>query len=318
MNRLLAILALLAAAPLCAQGFPVKPVRIVIGFPPGSTIDIVTRTLAERMSEDLGQPVLIDNRTGAGGTIATQAVARAPADGYMLNVSGCSADAIVYAFVMTDRAPLDPFKDFTPVGRLMRDHWIVAASPALGVSSLAELVALGKSKPGALSFPSIGTGTGLHLQAERLRMRAGFEAAHVPYKDSAFPDLIAGRLAFTVQSSAALVPLIKSGKLKGLAVLSTERLASLPDVPTSAEAGYPDLIYNAGICMYATGGTPREVVVRLNAALNKAAASANVRQRFAELSVETVQSSPEDAASFVAELMTLVDGLRMAVFGKAR
>jgi tripartite-type tricarboxylate transporter receptor subunit TctC len=318
MNRLLAVIAFLAAAPLHAQVFPSKPVRIVIGFPPGSTIDLVTRTLAERMSEDLAQPILVDNRAGAGGTIATQAVARAAADGYTLNVSGCSADAIVYAFVMTDRTPLDPFKDFTPVGRLMRDHWIVAASPSLGVSSMAELAALGKAKPGTLSFPSVGAGTGLHLQAERVRMRAGFEATHVPYKDSPFPDLMAGRLSFTVQSSAALVPLIKSGRLKGLAVLSTERIASLPDVPTAAEAGYPDLIYNAGICMYAPGGTSRDTVARLNTALNKAAASASVVQRFAELSVEPVQGSPEEAAKFIAELMSLVDGLRMAVFGKAR
>jgi tripartite-type tricarboxylate transporter receptor subunit TctC len=318
MTRSIAILALLAALPVCAQTFPARAVRVVIGFAPGSTIDIVTRTLGEQMSVDLGQPVLVDNRTGAGGTIATQAVARAPADGYTLNVSGCSADAIVYAFVMTDRAPLDPFKDFTPVGRLMRDHWLVAVSPALGVSTLGELVVLGKSRPGSLSFPSIGTGSGQHLQAERFRLRAGFDATHVPYKDSPFPDLIAGRLSFTVQSSAAIVPLIKAGKLKGLAVLSSERLASLPDVPTSAESGYPDLIYNAGICMYAPGGTPRDVVLRLNAALNKASAQPSVRQRFAELAVETVQATPEDAAKFVAELMTLVDGLRLAVFGKAR
>jgi tripartite-type tricarboxylate transporter receptor subunit TctC len=318
MTRAIAILALLAALPVWAQTFPARPVRVVIGFAPGSTIDIVTRTLGEQMSADLGQPVLVENRTGAAGTIATQAVARAPADGYTLNVSGCSADAIVYAFVMTDRAPLDPFKDFTPIGRLMRDHWVVAVSSALGVGTLGELVALGKSRPGSLSFPSIGTGSGQHLQAERFRMRAGFEATHVPYKDSPFADLIAGRVSFTVQSSAAIVPLIKAGKLKGLAVLSSERVGSLPDVPTSAESGFPDLIYNAGICMYAPGGTPRDVVLRLNSALNNAAAVPSVKQRFAELAVETVQGTPEDTAKFIGELMTLVDGLRLAVFGKAR
>jgi tripartite-type tricarboxylate transporter receptor subunit TctC len=312
-----ALAAAAIAAPAAGQ-FPTRPVRIVVGFPPGSTPDLVTRTVAERMGADLGQPVVVENRPGAGSTIATEAVARAPADGYTLIVSGCSGDGIVYGFVMTGRVPFDPFTDFAPVGRVMRDHWVVAVSPSLGVGSVKELVALGKSKPGALTFPSPGTGTSQHLQAERFRLRVGMDATHVPYKDSPFPDLIAGRVSYAVQSSAAVVPHIKSGKLKGLAVLSTERLASLPDVPTAAEAGLPDLIYNAGVCLYAPGGTPKDVVARLNAALNKAEAADAVRQRFADLGVEAVQGSPEDTAKFIAELMALVDELRTAVFGKAR
>jgi tripartite-type tricarboxylate transporter receptor subunit TctC len=312
------MLLVLASGVAAAQPFPARPVRVLIGFPPGSTIDVVTRTLGERMSEDLGQPLLVESRPGAGGTIASQAVARAAPDGHTLMVSGCSADAIVYWFVMNDRSPMDPFRDFTPVGRLMRDHWVIAASPAVGANSLAELVALGKSRPGALAFPSIGTGSGQHLQSERFRLHAGFDATHVPYKDSPFPDLIAGRLAFIVQSSAAAAPLIKAGKLKGLAVMSTERVAALPEVPTTAEAGYPELLYNAGICLWAPGATPRAVVERLNAALNTASGVDSVRERFAELGLETVQGSAEDAARFVAELMALVDQLRMAVFGKAR
>ena len=308
----------LCCGAVAAQVYPAKAVRIIIGFPPGSTPDIVTRILAEKMGEDLGRPLLVENRPGAGGTIATEAVARAPADGYTLNVDGCSAAGIVYAFVMTERPPLDPFKDFTPVGRLMRDHWIVAVSPALGVDSLAALVALGRSRPGMLTFPSSGAGSSPHLQAERFRMRAGFQATHVPYKDNPMPDLIAGRTSFTVVSSAAVASLIKSGKLKGLAVLSSERMAALPDVPTSAEAGMPDLIYNAGICLYAPGGTPRDVVMRLNAALDRAQQADAVKTRFGELAVETVRSSPDDTANYVRELMALVDGLRTAVFGKAR
>lgn len=312
-----ALAGLAIALPTTAQ-YPVRPVKIVVGFPPGSTPDLVSRTVAERMADDLGQAVVVENRPGAGSTIATEAVARSPADGYTLIVSGCSGDGIVYGFVMTGRPPLDPFKDFTPVGRVMRDHWVLAVSPTLGIGSVDELVALGKSKPGSLTFPSPGTGTSQHLQAERFRMRVGLDATHVPYKDSPFPDLVAGRVTYAVQSSAAVVPLIKSGKLKGLAVLSTSRLASLPDVPTAAEAGLPDLIYNAGVCLYAPGGTPRDVVARLNGALNKAEASDAVKQRFADLGVEAVQGSPEDTAKFIAELMALVDQLRTAVFGKAR
>ena len=312
-----ALAGLAIALPAAAQ-YPVLPVKIVVGFPPGSTPDLVSRTVAERMADDLGQAVIVENRPGAGSTIATEAVARSPADGYTLIVSGCSGDGIVYGFVMTGRPPLDPFKDFTPVGRVMRDHWVLAVSPTLGIGSVDELVALGKSKPGSLTFPSPGTGTSQHLQAERFRMRVGLDATHVPYKDSPFPDLVAGRVTYAVQSSAAVVPLIKSGKLKGLAVLSTSRLASLPEVPTAAEAGLPDLIYNAGVCLYAPGGTPRDVVARLNGALNKAEAADAVKQRFADLGVEAVQGSPEDTAMFIAELMALVDQLRTAVFGKAR
>jgi tripartite-type tricarboxylate transporter receptor subunit TctC len=309
---------LLVLGETVAEPFPVRPLRIVLGFPPGTTVDAVTRIVAETMGKDLGQFLIIENRPGAGQTIATQAVARATPDGYTLTVDGCSAAGIVYAFVMTDRPPLDPFKDFAPVGRVMRDHWLVAVSPVLGVSSVKELVALGKSKPGALTFPSSGVGSSQHLQSERFRMRVGIEALHVSYKDSALSDLTAGRLSFTVQPSPALVPQIKAGRLKGLAVLSTERIAPLPDVPTTAEAGLPDLVYNAGICLYATGGTPRAAVMRLNSALNKAEAAESVKKRFTDLGLETVQGSPEDTAKFIKELMAQVDQLRIAVFGKAR
>lgn len=313
-----ACLALLLLGPAQSQSFPARPVKVIIGLPPGSTMDIVTRTVGEQMAEDLRQPVVVESRPGAGGTIAAEAVARAPADGHTLHVVGCSGDAIVYVPAMIGRPPLDPFKDFAPVGRVTRDHWLIVASPAIGVASLGELVALSKAKPGTLAFPSPGAGTGFHLQSERVRMRAGIDAVHVPYKDSPFPDLLAGRLSFAVQTSAAVAHYIRSGKLKALAVMSPQRMALLPDVPTTAEAGFPDLVYNAGVCLYAPGGTPRDIVVRLNAALNRAEASDAVKRRFAEFGLETVEGSPEDAAKYIAELMAEVDRLRAAVFGKAR
>jgi tripartite-type tricarboxylate transporter receptor subunit TctC len=149
-------------------------------------------------------------------------------------------------------------------------------------------------------------------------MLAGFDAVHVPYKDNPMPDLIAGRTSFIVQTSAAIATLIRSGKLKGLAVLSAERMSALPHVPTAAEAGMPGLTYNAGVCLYAVGGTPRAVVERLNAALNKAERTPAVKTRFADLGVEPVQGSPEDTEKYIRELMALVDDLRVKVFGKAR
>jgi tripartite-type tricarboxylate transporter receptor subunit TctC len=319
MKRLVGISAvgLLVIASALAQAYPSRPVKAIIGFPPGSTIDVITRTMAQAMTEELGQAVITDNRPGASGTIATQAVAHAAPDGYTVNVSGCSADGIVYAFVMSGRPPLDPFKDFIPVGRLMRDHWVVVAPSTLGVASVSDLVALAK-KTDALSFPSNGIGSSQHLQAERFRRRVGIEATHVPYKDSPFPDLLAGRLSFTIQSTAGIASHIKSGKLNALAVLSPERLPLMPEVPTIAEAGFPDLVYSAGVCMFAPAGTPRNVVLKLNSALNKASGSKKVRQSFAELGVEPVHGTPEDAAKFVAEMMELVDQLRITVLGKAR
>ena len=300
------------------EAFPARPIRMILGYAAGSTPDVVSRILSERMVQDLGQLVVIDNRPGAAGILAVEIALRSTPDGYTLLVDGCSAAGMVYAFVMAGRQPVDPLKDFTPVGRMMRDHWLVTVSPALRIASIGDLVSLAKAKPGVLTFPSSGVGSSGHLQTERFRMRVGIEATHVPYKHSFVPDLMAGRMSFAVQSSAAAVPLVKTGKLSALAVLSIVRLASLPDVPTTAEAGLPDLVYNAGICLYALGRAPRSTVVRINQALNAAHATEAVKRRFEEIGVETVQASIEETARYITELMTLVDHLRMKVFGKAR
>jgi tripartite-type tricarboxylate transporter receptor subunit TctC len=319
MRRFVAVLvAGLTVSPALPQTFPLKPIRVVLGYPAGATPDTLMRALGERMAEDFRQPLIIDNRPGAGGIIASETVVRASADGYTALVDGCSAAGMVYALVMAGRPPFDPFKDFTPVGRIMRDHWIVVVSPGLNVSTLDELAVLGKAGKVTLHYPSVGIGSSGHLQSERFRMRVGIPATHVPYKESYIPDLLAGRMSFAVQTTPAVAPLVRSGKLKGLAVLSSARLQALPDVPTTAEVGLPDLIYNAGVCLYAPGGTPRPIVTRLNAALNKASASDVVAKRYADLGVDPVQASPEETAKFIRELMTLVDDLRMRIFGKAR
>lgn len=318
--RFVAALAVTGLTPYqpSAQTFPSKPIRVVLGYPPGSTPDALMRTLGERMAEDLRYPVIIDNRPGAAGIVASEIVARAPADGYTHLVDGCSAAGMVYSFVMAGRTPFDPFKDFTPVGRVMRDHWIVVASPALNVSALEDLIAVGKSRKVALHYPSVGIGSSGHLQTERFLMRVGFSATHVPYKESYLSDLLAGRVSFAVQTTPAVAPLVRAGKLKGLAVLSTARLPALPAVPTTAEVGLPDLTYNAGVCLYAPGATPRQVVLRLSSALNKASASDAVAKRYADFGAEPVQASPEETAQFIRELMALVDDLRVRIFGKSR
>ncbi|MCM0608120.1 MAG: hypothetical protein KA711_03885 [Ideonella sp. WA131b] len=178
------------------------------------------------MASSLGQPVVVENRPGAGGTIATAAVAAAAADGHTLNVSGCSGDSITHAFVSQGRTPLALFKDLTPVGRLLLDHWLVLVPSSSDVASLSDLAGKAKAAAEPVAYPSPGEGSTPHLQAERLARALGFKSLHVPYKDSPINDLVGGRLAYAVLPSAAAVPLVKSGRLKALAVLSAERLGA--------------------------------------------------------------------------------------------
>ena len=309
---------MVASAAIQAETFPSRPVKLVVGVPPGTAPDIVARTLAQAMERSLGQSVVVENRLGAGGTLATSAVASAPPDGHTLNVSGCSGDSIVHAYVTSGRPPLVPFRDLTPVGRLMRDHWLVVVSPELGVSTLQQFRELARSRSEAMAFPSQGEGSSPHLQGERLARALGIKSLHVPYKDSAVNDLIAGRLGFAVQGSASVAELVRSGRLKALAVLSRERLAALPDVQTAEEAGLPNHHYNGGVCLWAPGATPVPALIRLNEALNTAAGDPAVRRRFDSLGVEPVAGNLTDTAKFVAEFMAESDRLRESVLGKGR
>ncbi|MBL6458890.1 tripartite tricarboxylate transporter substrate binding protein [Belnapia sp. T6] len=290
--------ALQCGAAQAQQAFPSRPIRVVVPVPPGvSTNDLSARAVAEPLREVLGQPLAIENRPGASGILAAEAVARAPADGHTLFFGGIGA--IVDAFVLAGRPPLDPFRDFAPIHRLTRDHWVIAAAPTLGANTLAELVALARARPGTLTYASFGVGTAFHLHAARFCHRAGIEALHVPYRDSYAADLMAGRVSFVVQPAAPLQAHIAADRLRGLAVLSEARLGTFPDVPTIGEAGYPDLTFNGGAVFYAPGGTPEWVVGRLNAALNEVARVPAVRQRFAEMGLEALESSPEDAARYI-------------------
>jgi tripartite-type tricarboxylate transporter receptor subunit TctC len=220
----------------------------------------------------------------------------------------------VFAFIMANRQPFDPLRDFTPVGRITRDHWVLAVSPALGVTTLAELIARAKAKPGSVSYASAGNGSSIHLMGARFSQGANIEAIQIPYKESYMPDLIAGRVSYVVHVTAAVGPQIKSGKLKGLAVFSQERVAYLPEVPSIVEAGLPDLVYNAGLVVYAPGATPPGIVAHLNQRLNQALASPSVRQRFAELGVDATPGSSEAAAQYVLGNLARQQRMRDATF----
>jgi len=313
LTALLALLALMAAQA-AAQGIGPRQARIIVNAPPGSSIDLVARAIAEPMSQDGGGAVIVDNRPGGAGTVASEAVARATTNGQTLLVSGL--DAIVFAFVAANRKPFDPLADFTPVGRITRDHWLLAVSPDLGVASVGELIALARAKPGALSYASIGSGSSVHLMGARFARGPGIEALPVPYKESYMPDLMAGRVSYVVHVTAAVGPQIRAGKLKGLAVFSNERIPYLPDVPSIVEAGLPDLVFNAGLVVYAPGGTPRALIAVLNRRVNQALAGDSVRQRFAELGLDATPGSSEDAAKYVLENLARLQSMRENTFGR--
>jgi tripartite-type tricarboxylate transporter receptor subunit TctC len=321
-RRAFALLPILAVALLVAShpagAFPTQPVRVLIGAPPGSAPDVVARLLSESMAGSLGQPVIIENRPGAGGTLATAAVAAATPDGHTLNVSGCSGDSITFAFESQGRAPLALFKDLTPVGRLLLDHWLVLVPTSSAVSSLADLAGKAKLASDPVAYPSTGEGSTPHLQGERLARTMGFRALHVPYKDSPVNDLVGGRLSYAVLPSATAMPMVKSGRLRALAVLSARRLAALPDVPTAEQAGLPGYRFNGGLCLWAPGATPASALARLNAALVAAARQPAVSERMLALGAEPTPLDMEATAQYVREFSTDSDRLRAAVFGRAR
>lgn len=306
------------AGAIAADPFPTQPVKLVLGLPAGSSADVVARTVAQSMESTLGQAVVVENRVGAGGTLATTAVASARADGHTVNASGCSGDAVVQAYLSSGRPPLVPFKDLVPVGRLMRDHWLVVVSPSIGVSTLEQLRTFALSSSAPVAFPSQGEGSTPHLQGERLARALAIKSLHVPYKDSSISDLVGGRLSFSVVSSAGAIELVRSGRLKALAVLSRERLVALPEVPTANEAGLPGYFFNGAVCLWVPGATPIAVQERLNKALSDAASTPAVRERMQSLGVEPVTANLAETARFVAEFMQETDKLRQSVFGPPR
>jgi tripartite-type tricarboxylate transporter receptor subunit TctC len=307
-----------AAQSTAVSGWPVKPARVVVGAPAGSSPDAVARAVAEAMAAASGQPVTVENRVGAGGTLATTAVASATADGHTLLAAGCAGDTITHAFVAQGRPPMELFKDLTPVGQIMRDHWLVVVSAQHPARSLQELAQIGRNAAEPPAYPSIGEASTPHLQGERLAQALGFKALHVPYKDSSAADLASGRLAYAVSPSGSQIGLIKGGRLRALAVLSDQRLAALPDVPTAQEAGLPNYRFNGGICLYAPGATPTDAVARINAALTQALAQAPVISRLAAIGADPTPLTVAQTAQFVRSFAAESDHLRTRVLAAAR
>src|SRR3954466_2224692 len=260
---------LLGASVAHAQDYPAKPVRILVPYGPGGATDIIARIVAQRLGESLGQSFVVENRPGANGNLALEAAARAAPDGYTLLVGNVSTNAInenVYAQTLT----IKPSRDLAGIAKLVEIPHIVVASAALPANNIAELIALAKKEPGKINFASVGMGSYPHLDMERFMKAAGVELTHVPYKGGAgqaIPAMIAGEVQVAFFNMASLLPHIKSGRLKALAAVPTQRLAELPNVPTLAEQGFPGIGTNAWQGMFAPAATPKPVVDKLYAAV---------------------------------------------------
>jgi tripartite-type tricarboxylate transporter receptor subunit TctC len=292
---LLAGFASLAAA----QGYPARPVRLIIPFPPGGSNDIVGRMIAAQLGERLGQTMVVDNRGGAGGTIGTELAAKSQADGYTLLLISTA-----YAFNTSiyRKLPYDPVRSFTPVALLGSGPGVLVVNPALPVGSVRELIALAKERPGKLNNASAGIGSFQHLASELFRIQAGIEWLHVPYKGGgpAMMDLIAGQADASVGSLIQMLPHIRSGKLKALGTTGAKRSTVLPDVPTVAEAGVPGYEATNWWGFLAPAGTPPAIVERLHQEVVGVQASAETKRRFESEGAEALQMSPADFGAFIA------------------
>jgi tripartite-type tricarboxylate transporter receptor subunit TctC len=294
-------LALAIIAPLAAaQGYPAKPVKLIIPFSPGGSNDIVGRMAAAQLGERLGQPVIVDNRTGAGGTIGTEAAAKSPPDGYTVFLV-----SVAYAFNTSiyKKLPYDPVKSFVPVAMLGTGPAVLVVYPGLPANSLQELIALAKQKPGQLNYASAGVGSFLHLAAELFRLQAGVALTHVPYKGAgpATVDVMAGQAQLCVASIITVLPHIRSGRLRALGTTGSRRSPLLPDVPTFAEAGVQGSEATNWWGILAPAGTPQPVIERLHKELSTIIASAETKKRFDAEGAEALQMSAADFGRFIAD-----------------
>jgi tripartite-type tricarboxylate transporter receptor subunit TctC len=274
--------------------YPIKPIRLVVTFPPGGSADITARTLAAKMSERLGQPVIIDNRPGAGGNIGLDMVAKASPDGYTIGLGAAGALAVNVS--LYPKMPFDPVKDFAPVGMVAIIPFVLVANPSIAAANLRDVLAMAKAKPGSLSIGHGGNGTAMHLSAELLKQMSEIDVALVPYRGSgpATTDVIANQIPLAISDIPASIAFITSGRLKALGVTSAKRSVTLPDVPTFAEAGVPGYESIGWFGVVAPAGTPIAVLNRLSAELQSALSDPETNRRILASGAEPMPSSPSE------------------------
>lgn len=294
-------LALALSSPLAAvaQAWPVKPVRFVLGFPPGGGSDILGRIVAARMQEQMGQTVVIENRPGASGNIAAGLVAKAAPDGYTIYLAQIAAVAISPS--LFPKLGYDPLRDFAPISLIATGPNVLVVNPSLPVKNVKELIALARRQPGEMNYASVGPGSIQHLAAESFNLLAGVKTVHVPYKGSspAGLDLMGGQVAFMFDSTPPIASFLKAGRMRALAVTSARRSALLPDVPTVAESGLPDFDFSTWWGLMAPAGTPRPVIDRLNAELGKSLQHPDARERILGVGAEPKHTTPEEFGALI-------------------
>jgi tripartite-type tricarboxylate transporter receptor subunit TctC len=286
----------IAASQALAQAWPAKPIRWIVPYPPGGSTDIAARPLAERVGQALGASSIVDNRAGAGGNIGIDAAAKSAPDGYTVLIVPDALASNPHLYKIS----WDPFRDFAPIIHIARQPVVLAVHPSLGVSNLAELVAVARQKPG-LGFATSGAGSQQHIAGEWFAKLAGIVLTHVPYKGGgqAITDLVGGQIQIGSLGSSPLIPYYKAGRVRLLAQSTAKRAPSLPDVPTYEEAGYKGLVIEQWIGALVPAGTPSGIVARLNAEIGKALADPGIRERYAQAALEPVGGTPEDLARLV-------------------
>ena len=280
-----------------AQAYPLRPVRIIVAYSPGGQTDSIARLLAQKLSDHFGARFYVENVPGAGGNIGMARAAQAAADGYtlmMIDVTSYVVNPSLYK-----KVPYDPFKDFDPIALAVTTTQVLMVHPSLPVASVKDLVALIKADPGKLSYASAGVGSPSHLTSELFRISLGLDLVHVPFNGAgpAIASTIGGHTPIAFGSPASSVAQVKQGNLRGLAVASKRRLAALPDVPTMAQSGFPEIECDARLGVVAPAGTPRDIIAQLNREIAKLVALPDVKERLATLGFEPSANTPEDAAA---------------------
>ena len=286
-----------AAVRAQVDAYPSKPVRITVGFTPGSATDVTARIIAQKFSEAWGVAVTVDNVPGAGGTVGAARAAKAPPDGYTLQYGANGAMTIAPG--LYSKLAYDPIRDFAPVSLLLAMPSIMAVNNEVPAKSFQELIALARAQPGKLSYASPGAGTPQHIGVELLKIVAGVDIIHVPYKGAIFTDVIGGRVTMTLQNAAAILPTVRDGRLRGLAVSSVKRSPNIPEFPTIAESGFPGFEAVSWFGLFAPSGTPAAVVSRLHQETLKVLGQPDMRARFSQMGLDTVGNTPGELAAIV-------------------
>lgn len=301
-TRLLSAVCLATAAimPAVAQQYPTKPIKLILPFPTGGATDVMSRILAEKLTSRLGQPVIVENKPGAGTMLASEFVAKAPADGYTLLMA---ASSLVIAPSLYSKVNYDPIKDFTPVTQVAAVIHLVVVNPNLPVKSIQDLITYLKANPGKVSYGSTGSGTSTHLEAELFKKMAGVEIEHIPYKGStpALADLVGGQTSMMFDPIASSKPYLESGRLRALAVTTAQRSISAPDLPTVAESGLPGYEAMPWLGIVAPAGTPKAVVDRLYKEVSEVLKMQDVKDRFKSLGLDIIGNTPAEFATFIAQ-----------------